>query len=173
MGRANRKHTGSSGTRSAVRATEAENDYLGLDDYASGGIASEALSTYIPDSRFSEADLALARRTVQEIEEIASDRKRLDDVHKAPLSEKGLRIAEGVFMEIGEDVGGEREISERFDPDGEFLSQSDADHMYALAAYMRAIRENRPTLGHGEGMQDSRFDHLVGIVEQARAIDSV
>ena len=173
MGRANRKAVGNAARRGSdnpVRETEAANDYLGLDDYASRGIASEALETYVYGSEFSEKDIRLALDTVRRVESLALDRETRDTIHRAPLAPEGLRVAESVFLELGDSVVGERMISESFDPDGDFLSQDDSDHMYALAAYLRAIREGQVVRGRGEGLGDARLDYYADIVDRARAV---
>lgn len=166
MGRANRKAANApSSLRQALDATGQANDSLSLDQYAEYGVLGEAL--YLPEgSQYSDDEFSQASQAVSEVQKAC----RARELEEIRLDKKGLRLAEGIFTELGDSVGDGEEISEQFDPDGEFLSQTDSDHMYSLAAYMRALREGQPVRGYGSGISDARREAYAGLVDNARAL---
>jgi hypothetical protein len=172
MGRSNRlKSAGNNGSslRSDPLAETAQaNDYLEIEDYADYGLLREAISLELSSDQRSPEERRLAQEVVGQVEDIASSKEKI--LHEADLSKEGLRIAEGIFDDLGDAAGDENFFSEQLDPDGDFLSQSDSDHFYALAAYMRALREKSPVEGHGDGISEARREHYADIVDQARAL---
>lgn len=176
MGRSNRISREGAALRSPgiLQETATSNDYLSLTDYAEYGVLSEQLNP-LADSQYSQEEFDLAYESIKQIDSILTDQskpqsEREAELEQAELSAEGLRIAEGIYTELGDTAGNYDEISETFDPDGAFLSQGDSDHLYALANYMKVLREGQVTSGSGEGMGEARYEHYASLVDRAKDI---
>lgn len=160
-----------------LEETRRANDYLDLETYVDYGILREALLTdFSGGSQHTREDLEAALEVASEIEKVVRHNRyaKPDEkkkIYEANLSEKGLLAAEGILTECGEnayEAGAVSEFSEQLDPDGSFMSQSDSDHFFALAAYMAALREGGGIEGRGEGIGEARYEYYADIVDAAR-----